>query len=217
MFFRLQLLTRTGNVNFEEDDEEEELVWEDEQEVTGESNSGATTESKGSSELNERDIQRVLALENENEQLKQQTRSLQKHVSELETVIKEKDAVLLELRRSLDDQSAREARTAATIKAAKFLPATVDHARKTSPNGGDSSASDSSAEESVQMVNHSDANSLYTDEDSRHGEKTVLVSRGDITSPSTATASKVTTTPALRSKTAPYLAALDDEEEDSWT
>jgi len=212
MFFRLQLLTRTGNVNFEEDDEEEELVWEDDQEVVVESNSGATVESKANSELNDQDIRRLYALEKENENLKQEKRSLELHAIELENVIRQKDDVILQLRQSLEATAAAQASTSNA--------AVVNPGSKNSPNGADS-ASNSSSEESVQMVNHSDANSLYTDEDSRHGEKTILVSRGDITSTPAATVNKVAITTgsssSLRSKTAPYLAALDDEEEDSWT
>ena len=134
LFFRLQLLTRTGNVNFEEDDEEEELTWE-ETDVTSESvadsqqtsekfgvsggstplqpsastsslTGGVQQSSHGLAQEERTQFQRkITSLEEDNQKLRGVLSSLTNRIAQLELDVKTKNTLIAQLQLQLETQS----------------------------------------------------------------------------------------------------------------
>lgn len=130
----MQLLTRTGNVNFEEDDEEEELTWE-ETDVTSESVAdsqqtsekfgvsggstplqpsastssliaGAQQSSHGLAQEERTQFQRkITSLEEDNQKLRGVLSSLTNRIAQLELDVKTKNTLIAQLQLQLETES----------------------------------------------------------------------------------------------------------------
>lgn len=191
MFFRLQLLTRTGNVNFEEDDEEEELVWEDEEvppetsmhagiqeapSVASLQSAGGSTAHLAASAVSPPST-KVRELEEENQKLRTQLSYLTNRVAQLELDLRDRNALIDSLNVQLQEAT-NPSKTASVpndgmrspmSSPSRAAPVIVESCGDNlSDNDASSEASGSS---SALMVNHSETNSMayFTDEDSRHG------------------------------------------------
>lgn len=194
LFFRLQLLTRTGNVNFEEDDEEEELTWEETDVVSDRLNDNSISEpgsaptaslqsmspalvsSTGIAAEEKKQYERkIQTLEDENQKLRNMLSSLTNRIALLELDVKSKN----ELIANLQEEQSQANRSSGKAVPASAEPATVAPLPSTVNNTAVATSivpptSDTWSEASSEglLVNHSDANSLTygTDEESsRHG------------------------------------------------
>jgi hypothetical protein len=190
LFFRLQLLTRTGNVNFEEDDEEEELTWEETDVVSDRHNDNSISEpgsaptasspalvsSAGIATEEKKQYERkIQTLEDENQKLRNMLSSLTNRIALLELDVKSKN----ELIANLQEEQSQANRSSGKAVPASAEPATAAPLSSTINNTAVPTSivpptSDTWSEASSEglLVNHSDANSLTygTDEESsRHG------------------------------------------------
>lgn len=198
LFFRLQLLTRTGNVNFEEDDEEEELTWE-ETDVTSESvadsqqtsekfgvsggstplqpsastsslTAGAQQSSHGLAQEERTQFQRkVTSLEEDNQKLRGVLSSLTNRIAQLELDVKTKNTLIAQLQLQLETQSNASKHSSAPPAVAASSASVAVAAMAQQVSDTWSDASS----ENMSVINHSDVNSSTpygTDEEtSRHG------------------------------------------------
>lgn len=215
LFFRLELLNRTKNNYFEDNDEDEDLVWEAEEELQAVASNGTDSSStKSNSVINVEDKQKIRELENENDQLKRQVHLLLQRVADLE----------LELSKvkHISERSSSAYSSYEDVRKAEVVPSTVTRTLPANRTADTTTGASSPSPVLVSPIN-SPRVSPSKPVDSTKSVPTTTASNKTATTPAitttpaTATASSNTTSTQHKPTTTKTLFELNEDDEDGWT